>query len=228
MSKCPPSCPQLSITSGEIWAWILLRGACAVCLYFQSMSEHSKHHTSPWPRSFQTNLSTKLREHWGQDVTVCRVCGPFVVWLPVYSVCDHWRNCVLQLPEQHHSDSRYAHNPHTRWFVVCGWNDSSSSYYYYYSQSCRPPEATNFGSDWRWLCCRPSWLVEASSWRRKLCCDWLLLVTPEQVTPRTLGGGSIFTWCKFCVCNIMYLCVCRWWGSWIPEGLAVVGRLVNQ
>lgn len=127
MSKCPHSCPQLSITSGEIWALILPEGSAlvpegiTVCLYFQSMSEHSKHHTSPWPRSFQTNLSTKLTEHWGQDVTVCRVCGPTVVRLPVYSVCDHWRNCGLQLPEQQHSDNRYTH---TCWSVVCGWNDS--------------------------------------------------------------------------------------------------------
>lgn len=39
------------------------------------------------------------------------------------------------------------------------------------SQSCRRAGATTFGLDWLWLCCQPSWLVEASSWRRKLCCD---------------------------------------------------------
>lgn len=99
---------------------VLVPEGSAVCLYFQSMSEHSKHHGSPWPCSFQTNLSTKLTEHWGQDVTVCRVCGPTVVWLPVYSVCDQWRNFGLQFPEQH-SDNRYTH---TCWSVVCGWDDS--------------------------------------------------------------------------------------------------------
>lgn len=191
-------------SSPRVPRWLL---RAALCVFTSSqwvntvnIIRHHGHH-------LQTNLSTKLTEHWGQDVTVCRVCGPTVVWLPVYSVRDHWRNCVLQLPEQQHSDNRFTH---TCWAFVCGWNDSYPPSGC--SQSFRPPEATNFGLDWLWLCCRPPWLVEALSWRRKLCCDWPLLVTPEQVicininTPN-FGGLLIFNWCKFCVCNITCVCL---------------------
>lgn len=211
---------------------MLVPEGSAVCLYLQSMSTQ------------YTENTVNIIRHHGHVVSklTCQESWQNIedrAWLSAGSVVRLWCGsqstvCVITGETVVYSslnNNTQITGTHTRADLLCV-DEMILTPPSGCSQSCRPPEATNFGLDWLWLCCQPSWLVEASSWRRKLCCDWPLLVTPEQViciNVNTLNFGcfSIFNWCKFCVCNIMrvsislcigdgghgYLKDWLWWGG---------------
>lgn len=130
---------------------------------------------------------------------------------------------------------RYTHtdvHAHTHCSVMCGWNDS-------YTRVFVPRAANNPGlqplarTDSGSAVGLPDWWKRHSEeessaaigqvWSHQSRCADLHYL---KLVHTKFGYASIFNWCNFCVCHI--ICVCRWWRSWIPEGLAVVGRLVNQ
>lgn len=76
--------------------------------------------------AFEKTLNLSWTEQEVRITTVCRDSGQTVVRLPVSSVCDHWRNLLLQLPEQH-PDSRYTES-----FFVFKWTDSYTRVFIYF------------------------------------------------------------------------------------------------